>query len=271
MYPPEHPYHHSVIGSMADLDAASLEDVEQFFRTYYAPNNAVLTVAGDFDVPNARALIERYFGELPAGPRIPPIPGTAELPPTLGGERRIRIEQDISLPRVYAAFRIPPYGDEGFYTASVAAQILGWGKASILNRNLVLDQGIAQDVVAYAFPIVLGAAILVTWATAAQGVTAERLEAGLLAAIDELRTASDEDVQRALSMIEARHLSDLQRVDERADALSMMATIFDDPGRVNTELDRYRAVTTAAVRDFAARYLNADNRSVMTYVKKVRS
>jgi zinc protease len=268
MYPPEHPYHHSVIGSMEDLDAASLADVEAFFRTYYAPNNAVLSVVGDFDDAHARAAIEQYFGSIPAGPPIPPIPGVSELPTILGEEKRVRVEQDISLPRVYATYRIPFYGDDGFYAASVAAQILGWGKASVLNRNLVLKQRVAQDVVAYAFPIVLGSSILVTWATAAQGVEPEPLEAALLAGIDELRTIGDEDVKRAISMIEAKQLSELQRVDERADAFSMMATLFDDPGRVNTELDRYRAVTTADVRAFAARFLGADNRSVVTYVKK---
>lgn len=268
MYPPEHPYHHSVIGSMEDLDAASLADVEEFFRTYYAPNNAVLSVVGDFDDAHARGAIERYFGEIPAGPPVPPIPGTIEVPLTLGGEKRLRVEQDISLPRVYATWRIPAYGDDRFYAASVASQILGWGKASILNRNLILRDRIAQDAVAYAFPIVLGASIFVTWATAAQGVDPERLEGGLLSCADELRTVSDEDVRRAISMIETRQLTDLQRVDERADAFSMMTTLFDDPGRVNTELDRYRAVTTADIREFAAMFLTPDNRSIMTYVKK---
>jgi zinc protease len=268
MYPPEHPYHHSVIGSMEDLDAASLADVEEFFRTYYAPNNAVLSVVGDFEDAHARAAIERYFGEIPAGPPVPPIPGKIELPPTLGEEKRVRVEQDISLPRIYATWRIPAYGDARFYAASVASQILGSGKASILNRNLILRDRIAQDAVAFAFPIVLGASILVTWATAAQDVEPERLEAGLLSSVDELRTVSDEDVRRAISMIETRHLTDLQRVDERADAFSMMTTLFDDPGRVNTELDRYREVTTADIREFAAMFLVPENRSVMTYVKK---
>ena len=268
MYPPEHPYHHSVIGSMEDLDAASLADVEEFFRTYYAPNNAVLSVVGDFDDAHARDAIERYFGDIPAGPPLPPIPGTIDLPPILGKEKRVRVEQDISLPRVYATWRIPVYGDPRFYAASVAAQILGSGKASIFNRNLILRDRIAQDVVAFAFPIVLGASILTTWATAARDVQPERVEAGLLSSVDELRTVSDDDVKRAISMIETRHLTDLQRVDERADAFSMMATLFDDPGRVNTELDRYRAVTTADIREFAAMFLVPENRSIMTYVKK---
>jgi predicted Zn-dependent peptidase len=266
MYPPDHPYHHSVIGSMDDLDAASLQDVEDFFRTYYAPNNAVLTVCGDFDDAHARDAVARYFGEIAAGPPVPPIPGRLTLPPLVGQEQRVTIEQDISLPRVYATFRTPPFGDDRFYTAAIAAQILGGGKASVMNRNLVLKQRVAQDVVAYAFPIVVGAAILVTWATAAEGIEVEAVEAALLTAIDELREIGDDDVERAVSMIATRHLTELQRVDERADAFSMMATLFDDPGRVNTELERYRAVTTADVRAFAQAYLVPENRCVLMYV-----
>lgn len=269
MYPPEHPYHHSVIGSMEDLDASSLDDIEQFFRTFYAPNNAVLTICGDFE--NARPMVQKYFGEIPRGPDIPPIPGRTELPPTLGQEKRETAEQDISLPRVYVAYRTPVFGSPGYYRAAVAAQILGWGKASILNRNLVLKSGVAQDVIAFAFPVVVGASMLVVWATAAQEIAAADLEAQLLASVDELRTVSDADVRRAISLIEARHLTDLQRVDERADTFSMMATIFDDPDRINTELDRYRAVTTPEVREFAAQYLCADNRCVLTYLKKMKS
>ena len=267
VYPSDHPYHHSVIGSMADLDDAGLQDVEAFFRTYYAPNNAVLTVCGDFDDTHARAAVEHYFGEIPSGPAIPPIPGSLDLPPLIGREQNVTVQQDISLPRVYAAYRIPRFGDDRFYPAAVAAEILGGGKASVLNRKLVIKQRVAQDVVAYAFPIVISAAMLVTWATAAHDVEAERVESALLAAIDELRVVSDDDVARAISLISTRHLTELQRVDERADAFSMMTTLFDDPGRVNTELERYRAVTTADVREFASACFIPENRCVLKYVK----
>ncbi len=271
MFPPEHPYHHSVIGSMTDLDAASLEDVETFFRTFYAPNNAVLTVCGDYDRGRVVELIEQYFGDIPAGPEIPAIPGTLELPPLLGTEKRVTVEQDISLARTFVAYRIPRYGDDRFYAADVAATILGTGKASLLNRTLVLKQQTAQDVAAYAFPVVVGAAILVALATVAENVDVARTEADLLSAIDALRSVSDDDVARAVSLIEARHLTDLQRVDHRADALSMMTTLFDEPDRVNTEIARYRAVTTAQVREFAQAFLGADNRAVLTYVPRTES
>ena len=266
VYPPEHPYHHSVIGSMDDLDAATLDDVELFFRTYYAPNNAVLTICGEFEPDQARAWVEQYFGGLPAGPPIPPVPGTTSIPLKAGKELRARVVQDISLARVYLGYRIPPYGTDEFYAAFVASAVLSWGKASLLYRELVRDARVAQDIVAYAFPVVEGAAMLVLWATARPAIDGDELEAALFAQIDALASIDAREVARAIHLIEARQLGELQRMEERADQLSMHATLFDDPARVNTEIDRIRAVSPDAVRDFARKYLDADNRVVLWYV-----
>ncbi|MCI0435209.1 MAG: insulinase family protein [Gemmatimonadetes bacterium] len=268
MFPPDHPYHHSVIGSMEDLDAASLEDVSEFFRTYYAPNNAVLTVAGAFDANEAKRFIVRHFGPIPSGPRVPPIPGRTRLPERLDGERRDRVEQDISLARAYFAWRIPPYGDDRYYAAHVAAHVLGIGKAARLYRTLVRDRRLAQEVAAYTFPIVIGASILVAMATARPGVEPERLERALLDEVDALRNVGADDVARAVHMLEARHLAELERMEERADLFSMGQTLFNDPDRVNTELDRLRAVTPEAVRRLAADALVADNRGALWYVPR---
>jgi zinc protease len=268
MYPPDHPYHHSVIGSMEDLDAASLEDVEAFFRTYYAPNNAVLSLVGDFDPAHALERVRRFFGDIPRGPAVPPIPGRTTLHPVLGAEVRDTVEQDISLARVYEAYRIPAYGTDGYYPALVAAYVLAFGRASLLYRTLVRDRQLAQDVVAYAFPIVVGASMMVSWATARPGVDVDELEVALSGQIEALATADDADVERAVALIETRHLLDLQTVDERADQLSMHTTLFDDPGRINTELERMRSVTAAAVRAFSEEYLRMENRAVLRYVPR---
>lgn len=267
LYPPDHPYHHSVIGSMEDLDAASLQDVEEFFRTYYAPNNAVLTVAGDFDRDQALELIRRYFGGIPAGPPIPPVPGTTNIPHVLDKRVEQLVEGDVSLPRVYTAYRIPPLGTAAFYPAMVAATILGEGKGAMLYRRLVRS-GLAQDAVAYAFPIVLGASLLVTWATANPNISAQQIQTALEDSIDELAQVDERDVERAVQLIASNRLLELQRVDERADALSMYETLFNDAGRVNTELDRVRAVTPQAVRDFARQHLSRERAVVLTYVPK---
>jgi zinc protease len=268
VYPPDHPYHHSVIGSMEDLDAATLEDVQEFFRTYYAPNNAVLTICGDFDPKRTRELVERYFGPIPSGPRVPPLPGTPGIPLHIGEERRDAVQQEISLSRVYLAFRVPPYGDDRFYAAEIASHVLAGGKASRLYRRMVRERRIAQDVAAFAFPIVTGAAMLVLWGTVAPGSTPEEVEQTLLDQLLDLaeRGPTSAEVERAVTSIEARHVVGLQQVGERADQLSMFATLFDDPVRINEELDRYRGVTADHVRELVAGFLVADNRVVLTYV-----
>jgi len=267
VYPPDHPYHHSVIGSMEDLDAATLDDVTEFFRTYYAPNNAVLTLCGDFDRDRARASIEYHFGGFPRGPERPPLPGNPEVDARIGDEIRQTVDADVALPRVYLAYRIPPFGDAGFFTADVAANMLATGKSSLLYDRLVRERRVAQDVVAFAFPIVTGSAMLVVWATGRPEISPEELERELVAEIETLRAAepSEADVERALAGIESRHVFGLQQVGERADQLSMYATLFDDPDRVNREMDEYRAVTTGKIRHFALEYLGADNRVVLTY------
>jgi zinc protease len=268
MYPSDHPYHHSVIGSMEHLDAASLEDVEAFFRTYYAPNNAVLTLCGEFDPVAVRGQVERYFGAIPRGPDVPPIPGRTALPDRLGGERRAIVEQDLSLGRVYAAYRIPVYGSDGYYEAAVASHVLAWGKASLLYRRLVRERRVAQDVVAYAFPIVVGASMLGFWTTALPDVETDALEAAFTEELAALRRVSQADVDRALRIMEVNHRRELQRVDERADQLSMFATLFDDPGRINTELDRMKRVDATRVRAFAEHFLVPENRTVLHYVPR---
>ncbi|MEJ2678374.1 MAG: pitrilysin family protein, partial [Gemmatimonadota bacterium] len=255
VYPPDHPYHHSVIGSMEDLDAATLEDVEQFFRTYYAPNNAVLTVCGDFEEERALELIHKHFGGIPAGPTVPPIPGRTDISTVQDGARSDTVMQDISLPRLYLAYRTPPYGSDGYYAAMVASYILGWGKAALLYRKLVREQRVAQDVVAFQFPIVVGASMLTVWTTAMPGQAPEALEAATREAMRAMQDVTEEDVQRAIHLIEARQLMDLQRVGERADMLSMFTMLFDDPSRVNTELERIRAVGLDDVRAFVERHL----------------
>jgi predicted Zn-dependent peptidase len=266
MYPRDHPYHHSVIGSMADLDAASLEDVAEFFRTYYAPNNAVLTICGDYDREQAGLLVDRYFGRIPSGPPVPPIPGQGLLPAVLGGEVRQSVQQDISLSRLYLAYRTPAYGESGFYAAAVSAFILAWGKASLLYRNLVRRRAVLQDVTAYAFPVVVGASMLVLWTTARPGELPETIESEVFASVASLKEVTPEDVERAKNLMESRQLSELQRADERADQLSMHTTLFGDPGRINTEMERIRRVSAEDIRAFAGDFLNEDNRAVLWYV-----
>ncbi len=236
-----------------------------FFRTYYVPNNAVLTVAGDFEAARALELVERYFGEIPAGSPIPPLPGEPEIAPVLGSTVRERVQADVPLPRVILAFRIPPYTDDAFTAAEVARAVLGTGRASRLYRRLVRERRVAKDVVAYAFPLLTGAAMMLVWATGYPGSSAEEIEAALAAEVEGVADATAAEVERAVALSETDIVHSLERVGDRADLLSMFELYFDDPGRLNGEVERLRSVTPDQIRAFATQQLGPDNRAVLMY------
>ena len=267
LFPPEHPYHHPTIGSMEDLDAASLEDVMAFFRAHYAPNNAVLSIVGDVDPGRARAWVEQYFGPIPANPAIPPF-AAEPLALTLGGERRETVEDRVPLPRIFAAYRAPALGDERLYALEVACQVLAGGKGSRLYRRLVREGRIAQDVTFFLLPFASGPSVFMGWATVRSDATKEAVEAALLSEIARLAEAdlTEDELLRAKALIETDELGSLQRVSERADRLSMFATLLDEPDEINRQLDRYLAVTAADVRAICADLLGDHNRVILTYV-----
>ncbi|MFI5226826.1 MAG: M16 family metallopeptidase [Candidatus Limnocylindrales bacterium] len=267
LYPPEHPYHHATIGSMDDLDAASVDDVKAFFRTYYAPNNAVLAVVGDADPAEVRRWIERYFGAIPANPAIPSL-ADMSLPPTLGGEQRETVEDRVPLPRIYFGFRAPPFGDTRLDALEVASQILAGGKGSRLHRRLVRDERLAQDIAFFSLGFIGGASVAAGWATVRPGTDIARVETAFLEELDRLtrEPVTDDEMSRARALVETDELGALQRVEERADRLAMYATLFDDPDLINRMLDRYLAVTPEAIRSIAEQVFRVDNRVVLTYV-----
>jgi predicted Zn-dependent peptidase len=270
LFPRNHPYHHPTIGSMADLDAASVEDVSGFFRTYYAPNNAVLSIVGDVEPDEARAWVERYFGRIPANPSIPTL-GDLSLPPTLGEERRETVIDKVPLPRIYFGFRSPVFGDERLDALDVAGQILSGGKGSRLHRRLVREERIAQDVSAFSLGFVGGASITAGWATVRPGVDVARVEAAFLEELERLgaEAVSDDELVRAKALIETDELGALQRVEERADRLSMYTLLFDDPDLINRQLDRYLSVTAERIREVAAAVFRPDNRVILTYLPEM--
>ena len=267
LFPEDHPYHHSTIGSMEDLSAASLDDVQEFFTAYYAPNNAVLTIAGDFDPGSALALVEKHFGPIAANPAIPPAPSTA-VDPIIGAEVREDVPDRVPLPRIYAAYRMPTFGSEGFDALEVAIDLLGSGRASRLYRSLVREQQVAQDVTTFAFPVIGGAAIFTIWATARPGVAHQTLETALWNEVDRLTTdgPADDELERVRNLHAAGVESSMERISERADRLSMYACLFDQPERINTEVSRYAAVGAERVREAMAASLRPDNRVVLTYL-----
>jgi len=267
LFPPEHPYHHTTIGSMADLDAASLEDVKAFFRMHYAPNNAVLSIVGDVDPSQVQDWVGRYFGGIPANPDLPVQIAGGDLPPTLGRERREVVADRVPHARVYWGFRSPLFGDPRLDALDLAGQILAGGKGSRLHRRLVREERLALDVAMSSAGCVLGSSVTAGWATARPGVDVAALEAAYWEELERLATTAPtaDELERAKALTEADELGALQRVEERADRLSMYATLFDDPGLVNTILPRYLSVTADQIRDVCRDVFREDNRLVMVY------
>jgi len=269
VFPSSHPFQHSLIGSMDDLSAASLDDVAQFFATYYTPDNAVLSIAGDFDKAETRKLIVDYFGPIPRGKGKPPLP-PMDLPPVFGERRRELVYDNVSLPRLFMAFRSPVFGSEEYYAASVTSALLGLRRGSRLHRSLVRERQIAADVSAFTFDLAKGMDLLVVDVTARPETSTSQLEEEVEREIDRLHSdgASEAEVRRAIALIETDLTASLQSAGERADRLSMFATFFKEPRLINEQANRYAAVTVEQVNRTISERLGDDNRANLIYVPK---
>jgi zinc protease len=268
-FPPTHPFHHSLMGSMEDLSAASLEDVAEFFRTFYTPDNAVLTITGDFDETEARTFVDRHFGWIPRGgtrPALPPM----ELPPTFGSPMRAVVEDEVAVPRVFLACRAPAFGTDESCASSLLAGMLGSGRGSRLHRTLVRERQVASTATAFTFDLSKGSDLLVIDATARPGISVAQLEEAIADVLDELAAAGPEprERQRVLAQVETGIVTALQGAGDRADQLSRYATYFGDPDLINRQVPRFRAVTDAQLRELAASRLGRDNRASLVFVPK---
>ena len=261
----EFPYHWPVIGYMEDLNTATLNDVKEFFETWYAPSNASLVIAGDFDTSQTRKLVEKYFGNLPSAPK-PETPG-ALFSAYGSGEKRAIVYDNVQLPRIYMAYHLPPFGETDTYVADIITDILSLGKRGRLYKALVYEQQVAQDAYALILPM-QNASLLIFMATPKPGVAIEALEKALQEQIDPLinEQIAPRDLQRIQNQLEARKLRELQTVSARADYLNMFAVYFNDPNLINTEIEKYTAIGIDAIKRTAAAYLQTNNRSVLTYL-----
>ncbi len=267
IFPPGHPYHHTPIGSMEDLDAASLEDVIGFFRTWYVPNNAVLTVAGDVEEAPVFEAVERFFGPIASNPDLPATRRPAAM---VAPAVREVVPDDVPLERVHLAYRCPAFGTREFDALEVATHILVGGRGSRLYRRLVREERVAQDVALFALPLVAGSSIVAGWATARPESDAATAEGLFLEELERMarELVTDDELLRARALIESAEYAALSRMEEVADRLSMYATYFDRPELVNEQLGRYLAVDAEAIRDVCARVYLTDARAVLTYVPR---
>jgi predicted Zn-dependent peptidase len=266
VHPEGHPYHHIPIGSMADLDAASLADAQDFFRTYYAPNNAVLSVVGDIDPEQTLGWIDRYFGSIPShdGKR-PPRDGT--LPDVIGAQLREVLREEVPARALMAAFRLPHDGTREADAADLALTALGGGESSRLHNRLVRRD---RTAVAAGFGLLrLAGAPSMGWLDVKSSGDAgiEEIEA----AVDEelARFAeegpSPEEMERAQAQLEREWLDRLATVGGRADELCKYAVLFGDPQLALSAVRRILEITPEEVREVAAARLRPDNRAVLVY------
>ena len=266
-FPEGHPFHHSLIGSMEHLSAASLDDVAEFFSTYYSPDNAVLTIAGDFERGEAMRLVEEYFAPISRGATRPPLRDMT-VPPVFGETRRETVYDAVALPRIFIACRTPVFGTDGYYAASLASAVLGLRTGSRLERSLVRGQRIASQAAAFTYDLAKGSDLLIVDATAHPSVTPERLEEALMAELDRMHAdgVTEAEVARARALIETSFVTSLQSAAERADQLSRFATYFGDASLANEQVDRYRKTTAADVSTLARERLGRDNRAILRYL-----
>ena len=264
LFPATHPYYAAVIGSHADVEAARLTDVREFFTQYYSPNNATLAIAGDYDPATIKGLLEKYFGAIPMGPTVPVTP--VETPP-ITAERRVVVTDTVQLPKVTLAWLEPAAFTPGDAEANIAALILGNGKASRMYRELVLKQQIAQSANCYA-ESKAAVSNLQCQLIAKQNVTPEKLEAEAEKIIDDFvkNGPTAEEVDWARNKQETQIISGLQRLGGFggiADTLNFYNQYTGDPGFLPKDLARYDAVTPQRVQSVANGTLGKDQRVVV--------
>jgi zinc protease len=255
-------YGHEGIGSMEDLDAARLDDVQEFFRTYYAPNNATLTIVGDFDAAVARRLVEEQFGSIPAGPAVPPV----ECPDPFSHLPVSRTFEDTNanLPAVFLSYGLPAAREPDVPALRLLASILAGGESSRLHRRLVREEQAAVQVLNFA-DFRRGPGLMVVGAISNQGVAAERLQDLLdeeIGQVAEEGVTADE-LEKVKNQHRAQTIRGLQTALGTAEALQDANFFYGDPSAIRSELERTLAVTIADIQRVARQYLRPDNRSVV--------
>jgi len=264
LYAADHPYHWPTIGYMDDLTAASYEDVVDFFKKYYAPNNASLVIAGDIDPAQTRAAVEKWFADVKRGAAVPP---QATPSAYLAEEKRLVLEERVQLPRLYMAWLTPPSFTPGDAELDLLANVLAGGRNSRLYKRLVYDLQIAQDVLAFQNSSRLSSSFIIM-VTARSGHSLNEIEKVLQEEINKLKNEppADRELQRAVNQYEASFLRRLESVDAKADQLNSYYMLTGNPDYFNEDLARYKAVATKDLRAVTLTFLRDDGRVILSIV-----
>lgn len=263
----KHPYRWPVIGSMEHLEAATEEDYVNFYKTFYVPNNAILSIAGDIDINQTKKWVEQYFSSIPSGKSEIPRPDIVE--PALGGEVRDTVYDNIQLPAVIQAYRMPAQGTDDYYAVSMLGTLLSDGQSSRLYRTLVDEKQLA--LFAGTFPIPTeDPGLALTFGITNMGVNAGDLEAAMNEEImkthDEL--ISEQEFQKLRNKVENDFVTANSTVLGIAESLANYEMYYGDANLINTELDRYLKVTREDLRAAARKYFNENNRVTLFYLPK---
>jgi zinc protease len=262
-----HPYRWPVIGSMDHLNAASFEDFRDFYKTFYVPNNAVLSIAGDLNIEETKAMVEKYFGTIPKGSKVI---ATNFMPePYLKREVRDTVYDNIQLPAFVEAYRIPAIGTKDFYSAYMLSQLLSGGNSSRLNKRLIDEEQSAVYVGSFPFPLE-DPGIHLVFAVANMGVDAKKIETAIHDEINLIKEnpISDQEFQKLRNMVESQFVSDNTSMVSIAENLANYKMFYGNTNLINTELSNFLAVTKEDIQKVAANYFNENNRVVLYYLPK---
>jgi len=263
----KHPYQWPVIGSMEHLNAAVEADYKNFYKTFYVPNNAIVSIAGDIDYAEAEAMVRKYFGQIPAG--IGEIYRPNVVEPDMTAEIRDTIYDNVQLPAVVQTYRIPAQGTPDFYAVEMLGTLLSQGQSSRLYRSLVDEEQKALFV--GSFPLGLeDPGVNIAFGITNMGVDPADLEASMDAVIAKTQNEliSDEEFQKLRNQTENDFISRNSRVAGIAESLANYKMYFGDANLINTELDRYLAVTKEDIMRVAKKYFAKSNRVVLYYLPK---
>lgn len=264
-----HPYRWTPIGDPKDINQASLSEFMDFHSTYYVPNNATLTLAGDFDIENAKKQIDKYFADIPRSNK--PIYRPNIVEPEKTKEVRETVYDNIQLPAVIMSYHMPAQGTEDFYALSMLTTLLSDGQSSRMNKSIVDDQQKALQVMSFPFGLEDPGLFLI-FGLANMGVNPNDLEKAIDAEIEKVKNESipDAEYQKLRNKVENDFISGNSTMAGIAENLANYHVYFKDANLINTEIDRYMKVTPADLKRVAIKYLKPENRVVLTYLPKAQ-
>lgn len=262
-----HPYHWQPIGSLEHLSAGKLSDFKNFYETFYVPNNCVLSIAGDIDIPEVKQKIQAYFGGIPRGTK--PIPRPSVVEPPLGGEVRDVIEDNIQLPAVVQAYRSPKQGSDEYYAFNVLSTLLSGGNSSRMNKVIVDEKQLAVQAGAFNFALE-DAGLFITYGIANMQVKPEDLEAQINNVVEGVKEklVDEREFVKVRNQITTDFVTRNSTMAGIAETLANYEVYFGDANLINTEINRYNKVTREDLMNVAKKYLNKENRVTLYYVPK---